>query len=335
MSVNRFLPKLSIIILSIHLLTACGTMPITASTRVPPIVLAKTYTPQASKTPLPEPTQRPSQTAAPTEINTFDETIGPPIDISECTYTSVSTSSPTHTWYICGPSWYFAVINQNGTSWIFSAKEQFGFDYQGEIRLLKWTPDEKFLYFSLITQLEWTDPQTANANALFRMNLSNGKVSPVVGKIDVNTKSMYYISISPSSRRLAYALQQTPASIKLHILDLVNGEEKEIEIEPEYVELGGLVWSETELQLAYSVVAFEKNGDDCNMLNSLKFLDLKKMEATTFIKKESYNRCTDHIGFEIVAVSTNEVTLKRSDEIWVYDVNRQRLLLQGTMTPAP
>jgi len=250
--------------------------------------------------------------------------------------------SPSQNWYICPDYSFFTVTHRNGTSWTFSVKEQLGIDFVGEFGFLHWTVDENFLYFSLYYRDENSNYDSANANALFRMDLSNGKVTPVLGKIDPDAKNIYFVSISPTDRRLAYSIYRTYqgnviSPIKLHLLDLATGKEQEFSLEPEYYSIVGVVWSGDGRQLAYTLYAAQESGRDindiCDYLYSIKFLDLTNFETTTFVKNGPINTCTDSVSFGVLAVFADRVLLEKNGDTWIYNVKSQKLKLQATATP--
>jgi hypothetical protein len=331
---------LSTILLTSCLIAACQAASSSTPDTHPPTVDSNTLTPDPSRTPLPPPTRRPSQTPYLTESSPGDQT-----SFQTCDGVDANYLSPNRNWYICGGGPFFTVISRDGARWEFNPKDQFGFDYQGIIKTLYWSSDGNFLYFSMMEDfLKQTAPATSNANALLRMDLSNGKVAIVFGKIDISSQAAYFVSISPTGRRVAYVTYRTytgnvPESLRLYMLDLKSGAEKSYALEPDYYELGYIVWSSNGNQLAYKL--YSSNGslrdsnEVCDYFYSIKFLDLTNDKSITFVKNAEINTCTESVSFDVLNVSDTQITLEKEDELWMYDVEEQRLTLQGSITPSP
>jgi hypothetical protein len=350
---NTFLPRIAIVILIACILVACGAVPSPAPTQIPPTVELVASTPQPSRTPLPPPTRRPSQTPTPpptqspsqtpypTEVDFAKATIWAPFSTCNGLVEDERLLSPKKNWYICGAysANAFKVINRNGTSWSFSAQKQFGFEYYGNIYLVHWTADENFLYVSVNKDGgDGPNQVNANAEALLRMDLSNGKVSVVLGSVSQTDlpEKLYVVSISPPSRHIAYSIYGSSPQ-QLYIIDLQSGDKKVIDIDPEYQAVGNFAWSPNGQQLVYKLYTpvSEKDGY-CTYTYSIRLLNLGDFSSTTFVKNASINLCeSDLPEFYVVEISASEVVLKRRDEIWTYDVKSQRLELQSTVTPSP
>ena len=237
----------------------------------------------------------------------------------------------------------FNVVNQNGTFWHFSTQEQFGTNYDNGPNLLHWTGNEKFLYFAFINSIGGPGPVRPNAEVLFRMDLSTGNVVIVLGSIPRTYEEwvihpFFIISISPTSRRLAYVAYRS-SQLKLHVLDLQSGTKETIPVEPEYNLIGEITWSETGEQLVYMLYHYTDNFgyDSCSYTYAIRWLDLRDDSTTTFIKNIAMDPCIDYSAssYQAVSVSPDQVILKRGEEMWEYDVKSQKLNLQVTVTPSP
>ena len=351
---NTFCAKILLAAFIACILTACGTSPTPIATEIPPTVEQTTPKPQHSRTPIPGPTRRPSQTVLPhflgptqkpqtTRIYTNDKKANILINACQISYFYEEKLSPSKQWYVCGGGPDFNVINIDGTSWHFSLQEQLGIEYYSDLRLLHWTSDEIFLYFSVMNPIDGPSPIPANAEALFRMDLSTGKVATLLNGItkDPANQHLYAVSISPTSRRLAYSMGMGESSIdgrpqtKLHLIDLQNSDEKVIPIEPEYSTIGEFVWSKNGQQLAYTLYSYA--DDYCKDAYSIRWLNLVDDNAITFIKNIPLDSCSNGPTpkFNVVAVSSSQVMLKKGDDPWMYDVETQKLKLQVTATPTP
>ena len=334
---NNFFSKLLISFFLIYLLAACadtsGSVPTATLTAAYPA----TWTPRPTVTAYPAPTRRP----------TLGKIIPPTTpDVTEAAHATLQASfggcdpsdanklSPKKDWYICGSGHDFAVTNKDGTAWRFSAQKEFGVEYHGDFSLLHWTTDEKFLYFAIQNQIEGNTPLATNAEALFRMDLSSGTVKTVLGSIAANpqNQNFYTVSISPTSRRLAYA--SGDPQDELHLVDLQNSGEKVIPIEPEYTQIGGFAWSEDEIWLAYKL--YTQRSGAGKYFYSIRLLNLTDYSAITFVKNMTVDQSAEtSLEFNVVSVSAKQVVLEKDKEIWSYDVEQQNLKVDGTQTPAP
>jgi hypothetical protein len=345
------------------MLSACKPAPYSQATDVPQkSQRPATWTPHPTRTPIPPPTRRPTRTAeapaSPTSTLTPEQfttlptlTVNPQTAATETaqapfqacrydTYFDAKRRSPQGDWYVCGDGGKFEVVNRNGLAWDFSSETELGIEYYGDFRLIHWTQDQKFLYLAVMNPVDGPGPLTANAEALLRMNLSNGKVTVMLGKIDADASNddFYAVSISPTSRRLVYSngyiYRAAPASKKLHIVDLQSGEEKILPIDPEYNQIGNFVWSNDGLKLAFTLYATPE--DYCQYSYSIRLLDLTTLDATTFIKNIAIDQCGEvPYEYNVVSILDNSVMLEKNGEIWKYELLTQRLSLQATITPHP
>lgn len=339
-------------LLSFILLAACNPTPAaTIETHVQPTLFV-TWTPKPTQTPIPPPTRRPSHT--PTETitpkaplwPTHTESVDDPASatlwapFAACRYQDEHKLSPSGYWYICGEGYGFEVINRDGTSWLFSPQQQYGLEYYGDIRFIHWTQDEKFLYFAVMNPLDGPGPITVNAEALFRMELADGKITTILGGLDLDTMEGFYtLSISPTSRRLVYSkspfYRDVPPPKMLHIVDLQSGEETTLPIEARYNTIGRFVWSNDGLLLAYKLYNMSFEGY-CEYAYSIRLLDLTDFTSITFVKDVIVEQCQQSPDeFNIQGGFDNVINLEKDGEIWQYDIVDQRLKLVATETPSP
>mgnify|MGYP001201277513 CR=1 FL=1 len=344
-----------IFLLSFISLTACSPTPVaTIESDVQPTLFV-TWTPKPTQTPIPPPTRRPSQT--PTETitpivplwPTHTESVDDPASatlwapFAACRDQNENKLSPSGNWYICGDGYGFEVINRDGTSWLFSPQQLYGLEYYGDIRLIHWTRDEKFLYFAVMNSLDGPGPITVNAEALFRMELADGKITTILGGLDFDPfdpmEGFYTVSISPTSRRLVYSKspfsRDVPPPKMLHIVDLQSGEETILPIEARYKTIGEFVWSNDGLLLAYKLynMSFE---DYCQYAYSIRLLDLTDFTSITFVKDVIVEQCQQTPSeFNMQGGFDNVINLEKDGEIWQYDIVDQKLKLVATETPNP
>jgi hypothetical protein len=334
------------------LLTACASTqtPVANGSNILPTMVA-TWTPKPTRTPVPLPTRRPSSTATetktprvrlwPTQTEIADDpvlaTLWAPFKTCHV-YRNKEKFSPSANWYICGDGYGFEVMHRDGTSWSFSPKEDYGIEYYGDIRLIHWTRDEKFLYFAVMNPLDGPGPITINAEALFRMELADGKITTILGSLDYDAiEGFYSLSISPTSRRLVYSkspfYRDVPHPKSLHIVDLQSGEETVLPIEARYNTIGRFVWSNDGLLLAYKLYNTSFEGY-CEYSYSIRLLDLTDFTSITIVKDVIVEHCQQPPDeFNIQDEFDNAINLEKNGEIWQYDINAQRLRLISTPEP--
>jgi hypothetical protein len=86
------------------------------------------------------------------------------------------------------------------------------------------------------------------------MDLDSGEIITVLPPGDLSSSLEYVLSISPTGRRLAYIYPSySPASTTIHLLDLQNGEIRDIVLEENWQGVGWFHWSEDGLQLSFMV----------------------------------------------------------------------------------
>ena len=336
------------------LLAACASTqtPVANGSNIPPTIVV-TWTPKPTRTPVPPPTQRPSSTATetitprvrlwPTHTEIADDSVSATLwaPFKTChIYRNKEKLSPSANWYICGDGIGFEVMHRDGTSWSFSPEQDYGVEYYGDIRFIHWTQDEKFLYFAVMNPLDGPGPITVNAEALFRMELADGKITTILGSLDLDTMEGFYtLSISPTSRRLVYSkspfYRDVPLPKMLHIVDLQSGEETTLPIEARYNTIGRFVWSNDGLLLAYKLYNMSFEGY-CEYAYSIRLLDLTDFTSITFVKDVIVEQCQQPPDeFNIQGGFDNVINLEKDGEIWQYDIVDQRLKLVATETPSP
>ncbi len=222
------------------------------------------------------------------------------------------------------------VIHQDGRTWRFFYKDVSGVEYFGDIRYFAWTQDEAFLYFGVLNPADGPYPITANAEALFRMDLSDGSVSTLLGTLDYNNpnRDMYVASISPTSRRMAYSdgfiWHGEKPQTKLHLVDLQSGAETVLSMDWKISQLGDFMWSDDGLYLAYKLYTFYE--DYCKYSYSITLLDITNMSPVSFLQDVPVDTCGNEPAVhEILSVSDREVILEFKGEKWIYEIENQKL----------
>jgi len=149
----------------------------------------------------------------------------------------------------------------------------------GGITPTLWTTDGKYLFFYTYYATSGGEcyiGSTPSAAGLFRIDLSNGTVTPVLQpQVQYLT---YGFALSPTQRRLAYISRAGG----MNILDLQNGKSISLDLPPQ-TEAGGFLWSSDGLSLAYSTATQLDTGTKY----SIWFADSKNgQSALIFESKE-------------------------------------------------
>jgi hypothetical protein len=289
-------------LLSVILLTACGTTPSSSVTEVPQAVESVTAT-QTILTKV-------VLYATPTAI--LNKTPDKNTEIIPTIFPSVTTQPTilgTISWRLQDP-FSDSVVFTNLTinkSWKFSYAEYYN-DYHIEIDVfpctdvLGYTQDQAFVYFALKRNCRKNNGNLANYTSLLRMNLENGKTTEVLqASSDGKT---YSASLSPNTKFLVYAIEnpmitfEYPTVGGLFLLNLRTGEKLSYLLEEDIYTAGNFHWSDTEQNLVFF---FSKKGNPS--LISIRFLDLEKEEATTTFVQDSPK------GWEILGVDETGVKL--------------------------
>lgn len=128
---------------------------------------------------------------------------------------------------------------------------QLDFSPDGGMAVAHWTNDGRYAYFfsSLGGDGNYCFVKGWDSGAgLFRLDLENGTVSPV---LPPNTTYWWYsFSFSPTDKRLVYGVQGKD----FYILDMAEREPFMFRKLSEFEEGGGVVWAEDGLQFVYSTV---------------------------------------------------------------------------------
>lgn len=180
------------------------------------------------------------------------------------------------------------IISQSNQKWQFFYKEYYGTPVPNLCtRLLHLTDDEKFLYFSLDAECEMIEPGFIASIGMFRMDLSDGKVSEILkASYDFDTDAGYYYStsVSPTGRRLAYIFNKDQP-LKLSLLDLKTGEINSFPLDIKYTFGGQYRWSEDGTKLVFML---ESVANYDHFISITYFDILKEDSMVTFIADKEY-----------------------------------------------
>lgn len=255
--------KTTFFILFILVLYGCTTTPENLSILTPQITKLARYT----KTPLPRPTRTPTLTAL-VSINraATANTIG---NWRVCDRAEVprleSDLSPNKEWLLvtCGSdkstgNKITKVFRLDGSlSWDISFYEVFGASagwHNGTMEVVHWTKDGKYLYIR--PSLCCIDSPGyvffnffKNSISLYRLDLSNGRLTTTLRPTFNNLFSWYATSFSSTGKYLAYVHADNVR--KIYIQNIQTGELKEISLEENYIASGHFAWSDDDKNLVF------------------------------------------------------------------------------------
>lgn len=178
---------------------------------------------------------------------------------------------------------------------------------------VEWTMNEDFVYLAA-PALEEKLPYTSY-DGLFQLDLSTGKISPILRPATAPLSASYAFKFSPSRTKLAYINQSLP-SVTIAIDDTTTGDEQTIKLDARFGLAGGLLWSPDEKQLIVSAVDTNSNGGYCLIIYDFEtkkneyifqqfggaYLPVEWIDATTIYAK-SYSG-----SWVIIDLTTKEVT---------------------------
>jgi hypothetical protein len=278
---------LDCLILPMLVLSACGQPATDDGKPTPTRAHSQTEIPLAqSARPSPVP-----QTRSPIPTETLDETavfeatgmaryttrVAPFLGACDNTTEISQNMSPDGEWTFCGDL-AVIVIGRQGKELDFSYRDYLDTPDLGALGFthgVYWTKDDRYFYFAPMAFIDAIDPLPYNAMALFRMDLADGEVATILpGTLDPHTERFYVVSISPTGRRLAYSYAASLS--KIHIRDLINGEEKTLSIVPPYDYIGDFSWSEDGLLLTLRA---GNNSDHVYYYLTYNVLDLSFVDS--------------------------------------------------------
>jgi WD40 repeat protein len=205
---------------------------------------------------------------------------------------------------------------------------QMDFEPSGGLWIVRWSRDERYAYF--FSDLggdggECFYQSRDRGAGLFRLDLQSGWVTTILPPS--NDFGWYGFSFSPTDRRLVYGIQARD----LKILDIATGKTIDITSGVNNYETGGYVWSSDGMQLVYSTLTWNEQGERENY--SLRLVDAQS--GTEQIIFEAPDKC-----FSAMSWGTNGVLIveKQGSEgrtIIEYDLNSTNIINESTATPYP
>lgn len=317
---------ISILILLLIALSACGQAP---DTQVPANTPIVTPTPTTSATPIPPSitpyeiiTSSPSETRTPVPLQTkTPETISAACE----TVSDLVTHSPDGHWLTknCAGDVFVVIKKDAPTFWVVEYKQVFEYSESVStvyVAPLYWAKDGTYLYLTTITCCGGMETYS-NGNALYRMNLSNGKLDRVVGG-----NSNFY-SFSPSERRLLYITTNSPEpgnQLVVNILDLLTGEKTEFKFK-QFEQGGAVTWSPDGLKLAITTQTGTEWEDTANY--AILVIDLADGSSQTIVPESRiWIKATQWSADDILTID------QEAGDKTFFDWNTRRWT---TPTPAP
>lgn len=122
---------------------------------------------------------------------------------------------------------------------------------------VRWTMNQEYVYLAVPAVVRSTPYQ--GYDGLFRLDLSNGKMTPVLRPSTAPLSVSYAFQFSPTGTKLAY-INQSIETVTIVIDDSTTGSQKTITLDPRFVKAGSLLWSQDEKRLAVSAIDGDTNG---------------------------------------------------------------------------
>lgn len=255
--------------------TPITSLPETAATKPAP-----TIAPSATETPDPLPTAIPV-TATPDAQQQEQVAILPLV--APCNFADQNISySPSKAWVVAacrgdqpGSGLATKFVRMDGSrQWELSFSELYIKPYRSDDANLdtlrektflpaRWTKNEDFVY--LAVQTSSAEIPFKGYDGLFRLDLSTGKLRPVLKPAIAPLSATYAFKFSPAGNKLAY-INQAVQPVTIVIIDTGTGEESKIALDVRFTQGGGLLWSQDEKQLLVSVLDEGRNGGNAVIL---------------------------------------------------------------------
>ena len=185
-----------------------------------------------------------------------------------------------------------------------------------------WTGDETFAY--LAVQSSPQDAPFAGYDALFRLDLSTGQLTPTLRPAMGSQRTSYVFQFSPGGTQLAYVnLMVQPLSIVLY--NTQTGAENRIPLDARFSRAAGLVWSPDEKQLLVSAQDTGANGG-----NSVILFDLATMTNQYLVQNSPI------VYLPLAWVGDTSVYAERYPNQWVsLDTHSKAITPAASPTPLP
>jgi Tol biopolymer transport system component len=223
------------------------------------------------------------------------------------------------------------VQNRDGAKWILDFKDYLSpktpVDMSGFLHPKFWSPDGNYLYFT--NELgydgggDYCFPDNWWEYGLFRLDLSTGAWSTVVPS--TNAFPGYAIEFSPTGRR--FAITQDGVTIT----DLQTGVSAKIAIQGT---VEGMIWSPDGKYLAYSSAICDSEKI---ISSTMVIRDVTNDQSISLFKEDGkILKPEEWVGNSTLRVIGEEIVdFDSLYTIYVYSIEPNRLLFNGTATPGP
>jgi len=196
----------------------------------------------------------------------------------------------------------------------------------GVLLVVHWAKDGRYVYF--LSDIGGSGAECFyqgrdRGAGLFRLDLQSGYTTIILPPS--NDIGWYGFSFSPTDRRLVYGVHARD----LKILDITTGKTIDITSGDNNYETGGYLWSSDGMQLVYSVLTYNEQGDRENY--SLRMVDTQS--GSERILLEAPDKC-----FSALSWATNNVLVFErygadGQAIIEYDLNSSTIITEATATP--
>ena len=197
----------------------------------------------------------------------------------------------------------------------------------GGLAIVHWSTDGRYAYFNSFTGGDGGEcflNFLQRGDGLFRIDLKTGNTTTILPLFE--NFGWYHFSFSRTDRRLVYGVR----SRDLKVLDITNGQLKEILPLKEYSQSGNYVWSPDGLKFVYSTVMDENQG----VIYSLRLADTQI--GSERILLESSENCFAASAWTEDNILTIESYDKNYDRTLIqYDLNSNTVISEFTATPGP
>jgi hypothetical protein len=181
-----------------------------------------------------------------------------------------------------------------------------------------WTKDEKFAYLAVQTSNE--ESPYKGYDALFRLDLSTGKLRPTLKPAIGPLATSYSFKFSPGGTMLAY-FNQLIQPLTIIILNTGTGDETKFTLDAKFTQGGSFLWSPDEKKLIVSVLDQGANGG-----NSVIVFDLETKKNDYLVQQ------SPTVYLPVAWVDTTTIYAKSYPGDWVY---LNTLTKEVTNAPAP
>jgi dipeptidyl aminopeptidase/acylaminoacyl peptidase len=185
-----------------------------------------------------------------------------------------------------------------------------------------WTGDEKYLY--LAVQSGPADAPFVYFDALFRLDLTTGRLTPTLKPAVGTLRTSYAFQFSPGGTQLAY-VNQTVRPLSIVLYNTGTGAENRITLDARFSQAGSFLWSPDEKQLLVSAQDMGANGG-----NSVILFDLATMKDQYLVQNSPI------VYLPLGWVGDTSIYAERYPDQWVsLDTHSRAITPAASPTPLP